>query len=156
MKRETKKALNWILSILKKYDSTYQITGGLAAIAHGAKRELVDIDIEVPHSTFQHIISEVRPYIFWGPARYQDKNWDLFYAKLEYAGQKIDICDGDSLKIVDDKGKYILNGIDFSESETKEVFGVEVSVMPKEKLIRYKSVLGRDVDKRDIEELESQ
>lgn len=152
--KKAKEALQWILGILEKHNSLYEISGGLAAITYGSKRELADIDIDIPSDKFREVVEEVKPYIFQGPDWYHDKNWDLFYAKLEYAGQKIDICDGDSFKIVDDKtGEIVIDGIDFSELETREVFGIKVFVMPKEKLIRYKSVLGRDVDKLDIQQI---
>lgn len=154
---ETEKALRWILGVLEKHKSRYLITGGFAARLYGSKRGLADIDIEVPHDKFPNIIADVRPYIFLGPERFQDKNWDLVYAKLEYAGQKIDICDGDSLKIIDDKtGRIVINGLDFSAPATKVVFGIRVSVIPKEILIRYKSVLDRDVDRADIAQISRQ
>lgn len=152
--KKTEKALRWIFDILAKHKSSYLITGGFAARLYGATRKLADIDLEIPHENFEEIIKEIRPYIFWGPERYQDKNWDLMYAKLEYEGQKMDICDGDSLKIIDDKTKeVVLDGIDFSKRVQKEVFGMRVDVIPMEALIRYKSALRRDVDKMDIEQM---
>jgi hypothetical protein len=151
---KTEKALRWILGIIEKYGGQYQISGGFAARLHGATRELDDIDVDVPHDTFQKAIEDIRPYIFWGPAGFQDKNWNLVYAKLDYEGQKIDLCDGDNFKIVDDRtGEIVIDGIDFSKVVQKEVFGIPVKVMSKEELIAYKSVLGRDVDKIDIEQL---
>ncbi len=155
--KKTEKALRWILGILKKHKSPYLITGGFAAKLYGATRGLEDIDLEIPHDKFQEIIEEVRPYILLGPERFQDDNWGLIgvYVKLEYEGQKMDICDGNSLKITDHKTeKTVVNGIDFSKSTQKEVFGIKVSVIPKDILIRYKSVLGRDVDKVDIEQIQ--
>ena len=153
--KKTEKALRWILDILAKHKSSYLITGGFAAKLYGATRELADIDLEIPHEKFDGVIKEVKLYIFLGPERYQDKNWDLVLAKLEYKGQKMDICDGDSLKIIDDKTKkVVLDGIDFSKPVQKEVFGMNVDVIPKEILIRYKSALRRDVDKMDIEQMQ--
>ena len=154
---KTEKALRWILGILEKHKVTYQISGGFAAKLHGATRELADIDIEVPHEVFSKIMDEVKPFIFWGPTRFQDENWDLVYAKIEYGGQKVDITDGGSLKIIDGKTKeVVLRKIDFSDFIEKEIFGMRVKVIPKEKLIRYKSVLGRDVDKLDIEQMKQE
>ena len=43
-----KKALIWITDIIKKHHTPFQITGGLAAIAYGANRPLLDIDIDIP------------------------------------------------------------------------------------------------------------
>lgn len=49
----------------------------------------------------------------------------------------------------------VIDGIDFSECEMKEAFGIKVPVMPKGKLIAYKKVLDRDVDRVDIAAMET-
>lgn len=151
---KTEEALRWILGILKKHESPYLIVGGFATKLYGATRELADIDLEIPHDKFQEIIEEVRPYIL-GPERFQDDSWDLIYAKLEYERQKIDIYDGNSLKITDNRTKeVVVNGIDFSTPVQKEIFGMSVNVIPKGTLIRHKSALRRDIDKMDIEQIQ--
>jgi len=45
--------------------------------------------------------------------------------------------------------------IDYRKSIAVRVYGVEVEVMPKDELIRYKRRLGRKVDLIDIEQLTS-
>jgi len=154
--RNTEKALKWIVKILRKHNAPFQISGGFAAKLYGSKRDLADIDIEVSQKHFKQIVPEIKPYIFFGPDWFHDKNWTLFYAKLKYEDQKIDFCEGETLKIIDDKtGKVVIDGIDFSECEMKEAFGIKIPVMPKEKLIAYKKVLDRDVDRADVVAMES-
>ena len=50
--RNTKKALTWIVRVLRKYKVSFQISGGFAARAYGATRELADIDIYIPNKAF--------------------------------------------------------------------------------------------------------
>lgn len=148
-----KKALLWILNILQKHNCPYQISGGFAANIYGSNRPLADIDIEIPHEKFHKIIKEIEPFILQGPNHFKDENWDLYFAKIEYEGQKIDLCDG-NLKITSHKtGEIVLNGVDFSKAVPKEIFGIEVQVIPKELLITYKEALGRDVDIEDIKQI---
>ncbi|HLG76660.1 MAG TPA: hypothetical protein VKX46_09600 [Ktedonobacteraceae bacterium] len=70
--KKISEALDWIVSLLKRYAIPYQISGGLAARAYGATRPLVDIDLcaslqESPHC--QAFLAEIRPYLIreWGP-----------------------------------------------------------------------------------------
>jgi hypothetical protein len=43
--------------------------------------------------------------------------------------------------------------IDFSKSELREVLGILVPVMPKDRLVAYKRALARDVDRIDLEQM---
>lgn len=45
MTKNTKEALKWMVSILRKYKIPFQISGGLAAKIYGSDRKLADIDI---------------------------------------------------------------------------------------------------------------
>jgi hypothetical protein len=125
------RALAWIIERLRQHDVAYQVVGGLAARAYGAHRPLVDIDFYVPFDKATALLEEVRPFITWGPEHHTGDKWDLTYLKVEYRGQRIE----------------------YEDSTSVCVFGVEVEVMPKDELIRYKRHLGREVDLIDIEQL---
>src|SRR5688572_2596281 len=103
--KNTKKALIWIIDILKKYQIPFQITGGLAAMAYGATRPLEDIDIDIPDDQFDRIISDVQPYITYGPSRFKNDKWDLMLMTLNYEGQEIDLSGADSVSVFDEKTK---------------------------------------------------
>lgn len=125
------RALAWIIERLRQHDVAYQVVGGLAARAYGAHRPLVDIDFYVPFDRATALLEEVRPFITWGPEHHTGDRWDLTYLKIDYRGQ----------------------WIEYEDSTSVCVFGVEVEVMPKDELIRYKRHLGREVDLTDIEQL---
>ncbi len=43
--------------------------------------------------------------------------------------------------------------IDYTASKTARLYGVEVAVMPRDELLRYKAMLGREVDHIDIQQI---
>lgn len=151
--RDTKLALEWIVDILKKYQVPFQISGGCAAKIYGSPRELNDIDIDIPENCFEKIISDVKPYLVFGPAQYKDGKWDLYLMTLNYKGQEIDIG-GQNAKIsTKDCSQWIDFHTDFSKAMKKEFLGLEVPVIPKEDLISYKQLLDGDHQQVDIQSI---
>ena len=51
------------------------------------------------------------------------------------------------------RGKWIESMVDFSSAIEQDVFGLKVPVVSKEELLRYKQVLGREVDVEDIKNI---
>lgn len=152
-KKDTKGALEWIVGILKKYDVPFQISGGCAAKIYGSPRELNDIDIDIPENYFLKIISDVKPYIIYGPDQYKDKKWDLYLMTLNYAGQEIDIGSGNAKISTKERDKWIDFSTDFSKAVKKTFLGIEVSVIPKEDLVNYKQSLDGVHQQVDIESI---
>ena len=152
--RQTKKAFEWIISILRRHKIPFQISGGLAAEIYGSQRKLADIDIDIPKDKFIDIVSEVKDYIVWGPKRYKDKNWNVFLMTLKYANQKIDISGGPTERIFDKKEKHWVNDrVSFSKKEIKKIFGIYVPVITRQELIRYKKQISRKIDDIDVESI---
>ncbi len=148
------KALYWLLDLLEQHETNYQIVGGLAAIAHGATRDLADIDLYIPYHSSQDFLKSIYPYIYWGPQHQKDECWDVTYLKVEYDDQKIEIGDSRDAKIFDRRSnQWVSQGIDYSLSERKEIYGRLANVMPKEQLIAYKLILGREVDMQDVQQM---
>jgi hypothetical protein len=152
--RQTKKALFWVISILRKNKIPFQISGGLAARIYGSARELADIDIDIPEERFEELLPAVKKFIIFGPAKYKDKNWDLYLMTLKRYGQEIDLCGYRRAKIFDRKrNMWIPCPSALSRTNYKIIFGLRVLIVPKKNLIAYKSKLLRRVDKIDLKSL---
>jgi hypothetical protein len=151
MKRNTKKAFNWIVKILQKHKISFEITGGLAARVYGSKRKLADIDIEIPNKRFEDLLPYVQKQIESGPRRYHDHSFNLLLMTLKYDNQLIDISGASDEKIYDKKHRHWLKDkIDFSKAILKKIFEHIVPVESKKELIKYKSRISRKVDKEDL------
>ncbi len=148
-------ALKWLVSLLERHRVPYQVVGGLAAQAYGATRPLVDIDLYMPFRQAKPALEEMRPYLQREPGPHRSAAWDLVYLALEYEGVWIEIGDSDQEPRFFSRLDQIweLQGIDFRKSQKAMLYGVELAVMPKEELIRYKAKLDREVDHQDIGEM---
>ena len=151
-----KKALLWITDILNKHHIPFQISGGLAAITYGATRFLVDIDIDIPDEKFDVIKNEVVKYIIYGPERFKSDKWDLLLMTLNYYGQEIDLSGVDSACLFNQQtGKWGMLNEKIQEATIRKVYDLDMPIIPREKLIDYKKILGRDVDLIDIAQIEN-
>jgi hypothetical protein len=148
-------ALAWVVSALDRHHCPYQVVGGLAALAHGGRRPLNDIDLYAPLADFPGLVQDLGPYTVWGPAHYRDDAWDLVFMKIDFAGVRIEIGDASSSPQYFDAGRarWVDQGVDFSRSQRRTVQGVAADVMPLDELLRYKRALARPVDLVDVEEL---
>jgi len=148
--KNAKKALYWIVGLLRKKKIPFQIMGGFAANIYGSQRPLADIDIDIPDEAFSLIIESVKPYIIFGPGRYRDKNWDLLLMTLCFEGQEIDICSS-KIKIKDHRsGTWKKLSTNFTESVFVKVYGLTIPVVPMQDLVKYKKILHRRVDQSDV------
>jgi hypothetical protein len=156
-RRNTESAFKWIVGLLHKNTIPFQISGGFAARLYGSTRELADIDIGIPDNRFEELCLDVKKHIIYGPEHYLDDEWDLKLMTLEYENQKIDIAGRDEIKIFDkSKRVWVPAHRDLTISVDKEVYGMRVPVIPKKSLITYKKKIMRDVDRLDIQAIESQ
>jgi hypothetical protein len=130
------------------------LTGGAAAKVYGSKRKLADIDIEIPEKFFKIILPKVKKYSIFGPAKYHDKEWDIFLLTLKFRNQKIDLSGSKTEKIYNKiKHRWELQKIKLTGLPKKQFLGVSIPIIPKNELIAYKSKILRAVDKRDLEAL---
>lgn len=149
-------ALRWIAGILEDLEVPFQVVGGLAAQAYGATRPLVDIDLYIPDDCFDDVQSRVKDYMTFGPEHIKNPAWDITFMALDYEGQQIELGGAESAKIFDRHAQqWMQEEIDFAEAERRTLYGIEVPVMPRAKLIAYKSKLSRRVDLDDIREMEA-
>lgn len=154
MSSSAKVALLWITTILTNHAVPFQISGGLAVRAYGGMRALADIDIDIAEKDFSLILEEVKPYIIFGPAHYKSDKWDLYLMTLNYQGQEIDISGAFTVKIFNSHSQTwepIISNLANATHQT--VLDLVLPIIPRDELIAYKTILGRDVDLLDIAEL---
>lgn len=147
-------ALRWIISVLGELDVDWIVAGGLAARAHGATRELHDIDLYVEAGSLERILPAVREQHAHGPRRHRDEHWDCLFLEVRFAGEEIELADASACRHrVGPDAPWRPADVEFDRAVRREVFGVEVPVMPRAALVAYKRRLDREVDRRDLEEL---
>lgn len=153
--QRTAVALRWITSVLRRRGAAFQVTGGLAARAYGATRPLADIDLYVAPEVFADLPAEIVPFIVRGPEHLRDASWDITFLVLDYGGQRIELGCAEDVRIFD-KSRCVWIGqtIDLAASIEREVLGTRVPLMPREALMAYKAILGREVDRRDLADLD--
>ena len=148
-------ALTWIVSTLNQHEVSYQVVGGLAALAYGGTRPLHDIDLYAPLSGRPGLLTELHPYTVWGPEHFQDAARDLVFMKIDFDGIRIEI--GDSVLhpryFNAYQHRWVDQRVDYDRSRRRIVLGVPVDVMPLADLLDYKRGLARPVDRQDIAEL---
>lgn len=147
-------ALLWVTAILERLDIPFQIAGGLGAIAHGATRSLYDIDFDIPEDQFSKLREAVKDHIIFGPEQFQDDEWDLLLMTINYHGQLIDFGGAYHTKIFDKKTQqWHPIPVDFKKSELRIIADLQLPVIPLAELIRYKTLLAREVDLVDLKQL---
>jgi hypothetical protein len=153
--RNTEAAFTWIVEVLRKHGVPFRISGGFAARLYGSTRELADIDFDIPENRFEELVSEVQPYITYGPAQYIDDKWNVKLMTLEYKGQVIDLAGSYEIQIFNRiTEQWELSASDLEDAVMIDAYGIEVPVTPKEELIAYKKQVLREVDVADIATLQ--
>lgn len=145
-------ALRWIVGVFLSCGADFQVVGGLAARAFGATRPIVDLDFYVRESDLPRVLAAVEEFRVWGPEHYQDDSWDLTFAKLERDGVKIELAKAEGARYFDRlQGRWVGQDVNFSRSESRELFGLELPIIPQDQLMSCKRALDRDVDRLDLE-----
>lgn len=110
-----------------------------------------DIDIDIRDNDFPKIFKDVKNYAIYGPAHYVDERWDCKLMTLRFGVQEIDISGADSMKICDAQtGVWRQYPADFDRVEKIKIFGMEIPVINKYDLVKYKSMLAGAHQKEDI------
>lgn len=146
-------ALQELSDTLHANNISFVVIGGLAAMAWGAKRPLVDIDIQVGELDMEKTRSLFIKSLDTDTRHYVSEHWDITQMIINLHGVGIDICQADNFCVVTSNTREpVPNSID--SAVDKEVGGVLIPVMPKGELIGYKQKIGRPVDLEDIAFLE--
>lgn len=146
-----RRALEWIAGMLDELGISFQIAGGLAAIAYGSDRPLHDIDIYVPPGELDAILPRLGDHGDRSPRHVRSEHWDCLFLEVHHTGVEVELADaGRTLYRAGAGRPWHAADVDFDRSVRREVFGVEVPVMPLDDLVRYKRRLGRPVDLEDL------
>ena len=140
-------ALRWIVKILKRNKIKFNVIGGLAAYIYGSKRMLVDIDLSMSYNNMEKLTKIAEKYVVEKPwnGTSSTSQWGGYYMELNYKGIAIEIGEAKNTQFLNKKTKKWERFPDgLEKSVNKRIFGIIISVMPKENLIRYKKKLGRN------------
>jgi hypothetical protein len=155
MTKNQKDVLSFLVQTLNGENITFQVSGGLAAIAHGATRPLYDIDLEIHKEDVETVRRLFKDYITedWNnDLEGDDDQFDIWMMKLEIKGVPIDINQVEDVYLISKTGERTLQP-SAMDTEPKVVEGMTIPVLRKEPLIAYKKILGRDTDLIDIEQI---
>lgn len=145
-------ATKWIVDLLRNRNIPFLICGGLAAKGYGSERDLNDIDLFVPGERFSDVVEAGQEFISKPAAHYREEGWDLTYVQFRYEGVKVEVGSAAGASIFDKASQaWISLDIDFSRYETMSLLGVELPLMLREDLVRYKLALSRPVDIEDVQ-----
>ncbi len=147
------KILEYVALLLQKNDIKFQVTGGLAAILYGAKRDLIDIDIDISKIDKERVAEIFSQYITepWNNKLEGDDDlFDCWILKLQIEGVDIDISQIEDFRIRIKGGGWVQQkdtlDFNFVTFET-----LSLPVQNKSDLIAYKRSLDREVDIFDVE-----
>ncbi|WP_438456032.1 hypothetical protein [Vreelandella venusta] len=144
-------AAQWIVELLRERSIPFLICGGLAAKGYGSERELNDIDLFVPGEYFASVVQAGQQFVSKAAAHRQEEGWDLTYVQFKYGGIKVEVGNADGSQIFDaGQETWVPLNIDFSRYLTVHLLGLELPLMLKDDLVRYKSILARPVDIEDV------
>jgi hypothetical protein len=155
MTENQKEVLTFLVQTLNSEDIVFQVSGGLAAIAHGATRPLYDIDLEIHKEDVETVRRLFKDYITedWNnDLEGDDDQFDIWMMKLEIKGVPIDINQVEDVYLISKTGERTLQP-SAMDTEPKVVEGITIPVLRKEPLIAYKKLLARDTDLVDIEQI---
>lgn len=148
-----KKVLIQVSKTLKENNIPFQITGGLAALLYGAKRELFDIDIDVPKKDIQKVRELFKRNITEDIHHLINGKFDIYVMSLKIDGVVIDISQVEESYVIDKNGNKIGGASDLNKAKLMKIDGLEIPVEDKNELIKYKQILGRDTDLIDIQQM---
>src|SRR5690606_41514304 len=116
----------------------------------GSERDLNDIDLFVPGEHFSSVVQAGQEFVSKAAAHRQEEGWDLTYVQFKYEGIKVEVGNADGPRIFDAGNEnWVTIYIDFSRYATMHLLGLELPLMLKDDLVRYKSALSRLVDIED-------
>ena len=155
-------ALKYIMSLLKKYNFKWCISGSFACYLYGVKRPIGNIDIDVEadekDKEFRSLVHDVKKYTTLPFQLWIDKNYDNWVINVVVNSQLLSVCSTKNLKLFNkEKNQYELfykNG-NLPTPRILSFHGLKIPISPPEYVIRMKEALAvkKQADKNDISEM---
>ena len=149
-----KEVLRKIVGILRENNILFQVNGGLAAIAYGANRPLYDIDLDVRQADIKKVELLFKGHIKKSLHHVTNSHFDVWLLVLSVDGVEVDISQIEESYIINSSSKKVKMNIDLANVTHISINGIDLPIEPKDELIMYKKIIGRDTDLKDIELIE--
>lgn len=139
--------------LLTQHGIPYQVTGGLAAIAHGAQRPLFDVDLDVRQEHLEAVRDLLRPYLVDDIYRLRDDNFDITLLTAVIDGVAVDVSQAEDAYCLDPAGRRYRLDTDPGRAVRRTVAGINLPVIDRDELIAYKRIIARPTDLIDVAQI---
>lgn len=148
-----RQALAALLDAFDALGIAYVATGGLAGNLHGSRWPLHDLDFDVPQGALAPLAARVAARVVRGPAPYRDDEFDLHLLTLAFPGVTADLAAAETIRLRQADGTFVPMPTDLATGVDVAFEGRMVRVLPLDRLIAYKRIIGRRADLVDLEAL---
>mgnify|MGYP000877330019 CR=1 FL=1 len=157
MTHAQREVLAYLVETLNAADIPFQISGGLAAICHGATRPLFDIDLDIRacDATKVRALYSAHVQLDWHRCAGPDEIFELWLMTLSIQGVPVDISQSEDSYVFDSARRRVPLS-DTLDAEFLTIDGLLLPVQRKQALLAYKRIAARDTDLLDIAELITQ
>lgn len=154
--RQPAVTLRWIVDLLSRAGVPFQAVGNLASRAWGATGALEHLDLHVSRAGLEAVLPDLEPWVA-RPLQYTEgTDWRGTWLRIEHHGTRLDLGVADDAMIRDvGTGEWIALPVDFSASVAREVMGMPIPVIPRDRLLSYKRARDRETDRRDVRDIEA-
>lgn len=151
--KKQREVLKKVTTLLEENNIPFQITGGLAALAYGARRPLYDIDLEVHKADVPRVQKLFREYITEDYYHLQDENFDMYLLTMVIEGVPIDVGQAENNYYSKGGCEKVRLDSHIDKAVLMDIDGLKLPVQDKEELIAYKSLMPRQADLQDIAQI---
>ena len=147
-------ALRWVCDLLPGCAIPFQVTGDVAAAAHGSTRPVRRVELFIAAEHVPALIRAAREHVVDYPWRRRDEAWDRVALSLSHGGTTIDVCVAAAARFREAAtGAWRDADIAPASSVTLSIWDVEAPVMRREQLLDQKRRLDREVDRQDVRDI---
>ena len=147
-------ALSWTCGLLRACGIPFQVTGDVAAAAHGGTRPVRRVETFIAAAHVPALIRHARDRVADYPWRRRDDAWDRVALSLVHDGVTIEVCIVEAARFREAAtGEWRDAAVDPEASVTLTVWDVETPVMPRKQLVDQKRRLDREIDRQDLRDI---